>query len=115
MLYRCSIHPGHENGGRMAVLDPAWYLAPLVIFGLGTVAALLDRKAPGRLSHLAALLASLLGVVVGAQALLVGATVHLADFAVTPFARFSLRLDPLAAFFLFVISLIAVATSLYAL
>jgi hydrogenase-4 component B len=99
----------------MADVEPYWLLAPAVLYFIGALLAPLDRRAPGRLPHLTALGGSLVGLVVAVRILLSGATQQLTAFSVTPFAQLSFRLDPLAAYFLLVISVVAVATSLYAL
>jgi hydrogenase-4 component B len=96
-------------------LEPYLLLAPVALYLLGALLALVDRRAPGRAPHLVALTASLLAIVVAVRVLLGGATEQLAAFAVTPYAQLSFRLDPLAAYFLLIIAIAAVATSIYAL
>ncbi|MBI3969160.1 MAG: hydrogenase 4 subunit B, partial [Chloroflexi bacterium] len=97
----------------MESVEPYVVLAPVALYGLGALAVLVDRSA--KASHVAAVLGSVLGVVLSLRTLLAGSTQQFAGFAVTPFANMSFRLDPLAAFFLLVIGLIGAMTSLYAL
>ena len=99
----------------MPDLEPHLFLAPVAIYLLGSLLALLDPTARGRLSHGAALIGSLAGTALTLQALLEGTTKQLASFPIAPYATVILRLDPLAAYFVLVISLVGVAASLYAL
>jgi hydrogenase-4 component B len=92
--------------------DIALTLAPAAIYLLGVALALLTRS--GRAAHLVAMLGSAAGVGVAGWALLGDAAGDLHLATATPFANLSLRLDPLAAFFLGVISLVAIPVSLYA-
>jgi len=94
--------------------DILLYLAPVAIYLLGSLLALAVPKDRGRLSHGTALAGSLLGTALALRALLEGTPGRVASFSVAPFATLSLRLDPLSAFFLLVISLIGIAASLYA-
>ncbi|MBI2955212.1 MAG: hydrogenase 4 subunit B [Chloroflexi bacterium] len=95
-------------------VEPYVPLAPVALYALGALMALVERRAPARMPHLTALVASVIGLTIAIRALLAGTIYQLAAFSVTPFASISFRLDPLSAFFLLVISLIAVAASLYA-
>ncbi len=98
----------------MLNVEPYLPFAPVALYALGALAALVDRRPPGRAPHLAALLASLIGLVVAGQVLLAGSTYEMPSFSIAPFAHIGFRLDPLSAFFLLVISLVAVAASVYA-
>lgn len=92
-------------------------LAPVAIMLLASaLAPLLARPFPRVARSLPSLLlmaASALGVFVAIDTLLTGRTLAFSGWAVTPFVSLSLRLDPLAAFFLLVISVPAVAVALY--
>jgi len=94
-------------------------LAPLALFGL---AALLAMVAVGRNLPIARVMPSLVtcaggitGAVLAIATLLNGEETTLHGWAITPFASFTLRVDSLAAFFLLVIALPAVAVSIYGL
>jgi hydrogenase-4 component B len=89
-------------------------LAPTAIYIVGAALALVVRHDRGRAAHLAALVGSGVGTVVAAHALLGGSTEQAHLWAVTPFANLNVRLDPLSAFFLLVISFVAMPVSLYA-
>jgi hydrogenase-4 component B len=89
-------------------------LAPTAIYIVGAALALVVRHDRGRAAHLAALVGSGVGTVVAAHALLGGSTEQAHLWAVTPFANLNVRLDPLNAFFLLVISFVAMPVSLYA-
>ena len=89
-------------------------LAPAAIYIVGAALALVVRHDRGRAAHLAALVGSGVGTVVAARALLGGSTEQAHLWAVTPFANLNVRLDPLNAFFLLVISFVAMPVSLYA-
>ena len=95
--------------------EPALFLAPVALFALGALLAIVDRRPPSRLPHLVALVASVLGVAISVQALLLDARESVALLAVAPYASLSFRLDPLAAFFTLVIYAVAAPVSLYAL
>ncbi|MDO8671567.1 MAG: hydrogenase 4 subunit B [Dehalococcoidia bacterium] len=95
-------------------IEPYLSLAPVAIFLLGSLLAPLDRNLNGKAAHLVALIGSTLGVFVAVRALLLGLTQDLLTFPVAPFANLSFRIDPLSAFFLLVICIIAVACSIYA-
>ncbi|MHB1004182.1 MAG: hydrogenase 4 subunit B [Chloroflexota bacterium] len=98
----------------MPSLDPHLFLAPVAVYLLGSLLALVDRTAGGKVTHGAALAGSLAGCLLSILALLNGTTARLGSFAVAPFATVNLRLDALAAYFVLVISLVGVAASLYA-
>ncbi len=98
----------------MADLEPYLPLALVAIYAIGSLAALVDRKPPCRLSHAAALFAGLAGVAISIRSLLQGAGQQIAVLPVTPFASISFRLDPLSAYFLLVISVVGIAATLYA-
>src|SRR5215212_7082091 len=87
-------------------------LTPAAIYLLGAALAPLARG--GRAAHLVALLGSIIGLGVAGWALLGGETQDLHLATSTPFASLNFRLDPLAAFFFGVISLVAIPASLYA-
>lgn len=88
-------------------------LAPAAIYLFGAALALLTRS--GNAAYLVALPGSVVGLGVAGWALLGGATRDLHLAAATPFASLNFRLDPLGAFFLGVISLVALPISFYAL
>ncbi|MFN8523402.1 MAG: proton-conducting transporter membrane subunit [Chloroflexota bacterium] len=71
-------------------------------------------RATGALSHLLAVLGGAYGVALGVTALAASADLELVAGSVAPFARLALRLDPLSAFFLTLVSLVVVLASLYA-
>ncbi|MDO8690369.1 MAG: proton-conducting transporter membrane subunit, partial [Dehalococcoidia bacterium] len=98
----------------MTDLEPYLPLAPVALYALGALAALVQRKAPCRASHLAALIAGLLGIIISVRFLLYGGPQQIAAISVAPFASISFRIDPLSAYFLLVISLVGSAASLYA-
>lgn len=66
-------------------------------------------------SGLASLLGGLAGLFAAAPTLLGGGIITFTTAGPFPFVAFSLRLDPLAAFMLMVISLLVVITALYSL
>ena len=70
----------------MPSLDAHLFLAPVALYLLGSLLALVDRTAGGKLSHGAALAGSLAGTVLSVLALLNGTTAQLGSFAVAPFA-----------------------------
>lgn len=97
----------------MTEIAPALVLAPAVVYLLGALAAPSGRhRALG--AHLLALAGSAAGLAVAAWTLLAGETWALSLGAATPFASLAFRLDPLAGFFLLVISVVALPVSLYA-
>ncbi|TAK31324.1 MAG: hydrogenase 4 subunit B [Chloroflexota bacterium] len=98
----------------MTYKEPYIALAPVMIYALGALLDLVDRRTSSAVSHATALLGSLVGLAVALNALLSGSTQQFTLFAVAPFASLSFRLDPLAAYFLLVISVVAAAVSLYA-
>ncbi len=95
-------------------MEPYLFLAPVAIYLLGALLALFDQKTRGLMAHALALVGSLAGIAVSVRALLVGVTQELTLSSITPFASISFRLDPLGAYFLLVISVVATAASLYA-
>lgn len=89
-----------------------------VCYGLGALSCLLGRWSPRsaiRLGHLASFAGGVAGLRVSIGVLLAGpgATLTHALPALFPFARLSLVVDGLSAFFLLVISLVTLATTLY--
>ena len=100
----------------MNSLELLWLSLLLYLAG-ALLSLLLARRET--LAIYAAGLASLLGGVAGlfaaAPTLLGGDIITFITAGPFPFAAFSLRLDPLAAFMLMVISLLVVVTSLYSL
>ncbi|MCX6021322.1 MAG: proton-conducting transporter membrane subunit, partial [Chloroflexi bacterium] len=98
----------------MSPIGPMPALAPAMLYGLGALAALSGRGWSSAVAHLFAVGGGLAGVAVAVSVLLGGTTLEARLYAAAPFAGFSIRLDPLAAFFLLLISLLAVAASLYA-
>src|SRR3990167_2754161 len=87
-------------------------------YGAGALASLLARRS-GRLAitvgHVAALAGAVMGLVVSLGVLLgePGRTLTQPLPALFPFARLSLAVDGLSAFFLLVISVVAVAAAIY--
>jgi hydrogenase-4 component B len=92
-------------------------LIALVGYGLGIVLPLLAHRRPhvqNVLAHGAALLGAVGGVVVGAMGL-AAESPHVFSLPSTlPLLRYAIRLDPLSAFFVLVISLVGVAVSVFA-
>ena len=103
----------------MSELDlPGWaMLAPVALWLLATGASILlisaGRRLQGAASASLLALGSLAGLGVAIDALLDRSTRMLAGWQITPFAEVSFRLDPLAAFFLLVISLPSLAAAVY--
>ena len=94
------------------------FLFSLGLLGIGAIGALFLRHhdaAANWWGNGCALLASASGIVVGWQGLAYGAVFTLNISSVLPELAFALRVDRLAAFFIFVVSLIAFAASLYGL
>jgi hydrogenase-4 component B len=95
----------------------ALVFAPIGCFVLAALAAVGFAGLPGATRRLVPSLLTLLGALAGVAAavagLLRGAEIVLAGWDVAPFAPLTLRLDPLAAFFLLVISVPAGAAALY--
>ena len=91
-------------------------LLPVAVLAAGALVALVGGRSAVGLwgSHLLAVFGAL---VAGAGALgtMISASVWtLGPIALTPFAALSFRLDPLAAFFLLLISLVTIAAAIYA-
>ncbi|HVA26338.1 MAG TPA: hydrogenase 4 subunit B [Chloroflexota bacterium] len=78
------------------------------------IGAFAGKRAVCVASHAAAAVGGVTGTAVAAASLLSGWTVHTDVVSLTPFATFALRLDPLAAYFLLVISVVATAVALFA-
>jgi hydrogenase-4 component B len=95
----------------MADVEPFLLAAPVAVYLLGALLALYV----GRAAYVAALAGSLLGLGLALEALLGGTVQSLHLLTVAPFADLALRLDPLAAYFLLVITVLGAAVSLYAL
>lgn len=105
----------------MGFVSPALLLqTALAVYGLGVVASLLCLRRE-RLANLLGFGAAVLGGLIGAAAslrlLLDGADSGTAGFelwpSLVPYVRLTVKLDPLGAFFLLILSLLAVALSLY--
>ncbi|HUG15739.1 MAG TPA: proton-conducting transporter membrane subunit [Thermomicrobiales bacterium] len=98
-------------------LPDTFALAPIAVMLLASALGPLFARPLARLARLLPslllMLAGSLGVFVAVDTLLTGRTLTFPGWAVTPYAAVSLRLDPLAAFFLLVISAPAVAVALY--
>jgi hydrogenase-4 component B len=97
---------------------PSWtMLVPALLFTCGALSSVLLARAPrgmrGTLPALLLMLGGLSGVAVAVDALLDGANRTLEGWTIARFVEVSFRLDPLAAFFLLVICLPAVAAALY--
>jgi hydrogenase-4 component B len=92
-------------------------LAPVLFYLLGAVSAVvLDRAAgasKGVLPSFLIALGALSGVVIAIASLLGGRELLVSGWDVTPFLAVTFRLDPLAAFFLLVISLPALPVAWY--
>jgi hydrogenase-4 component B len=98
------------------VSDAVLPLLPVAIAAAGMVMALVGRQRPLGLwgSHLLTVLSGGCGGAIALGTLLQGGVWTAGPFAIVPFAALSFRLDALAAFFLLLISLVAVAAALYA-
>lgn len=94
----------------MADLELFLPAAPVAVYLLGALLALRF----GRAAYFAALVGSLFGIVIAIQSLLGGSIQTMHPLTVAPFADFTLRLDPLSAYFLLVITVLGTAVSLYA-
>ena len=96
--------------------DAVLPLLPVAIAAAGMVMALVGRQRPLGLwgSHLLTVLSGGCGGAIALGTLLQGGVWTAGPFAIVPFAALSFRLDALAAFFLLLISLVAVAAALYA-
>lgn len=95
----------------MVDLEPFLPAAPVAVYLLGALLALCS----GRAAYVAALAGSLLGIGIAVATLRGDAVQHLHLLTVAPFADLTLLLDPLAAYFLLVITVLGSAVSLYAL
>jgi hydrogenase-4 component B len=100
-------------------LPDSLLLLPAACYGLAAVLALFGRRvlsSAGRsMPSLFLILGGILGALVAVDGLRDDGAVEVAGWAITPFAELSFRLDPLAAFFLLVISVPAVAAAWYGL
>jgi hydrogenase-4 component B len=98
-------------------LSGAMILAPIGCYALAAVAAAAFAGLPGTGRRLTPSLLMVFGALAGATiaiaSLLRDGAITLAGWDVAPFAPMTLRLDPLAAFFLLVISIPAVAAAWY--
>ncbi|MHB8620911.1 MAG: hydrogenase 4 subunit B [Chloroflexota bacterium] len=97
------------------VIEPAilgLVLAPYIAGIL--IGAFARKRALCIASHATAAVGGLAGVAVAAASLLSGWSIQTGVLWLTPFAGFALRLDPLAAYFLLVISVVSTAVSLFA-
>jgi hydrogenase-4 component B len=107
----------------MNPLDPGAEAAllPVLCYALAAVAAAVvvaSGRIDGRarsVPTLLTVLGGLVGFAVAIAALLAGNEERLTGWDIAPFARLTFRLDPLAAFFLLVISLPAVAAAVFGL
>ncbi|TSA01956.1 MAG: hydrogenase 4 subunit B [Nitrospiraceae bacterium] len=93
-------------------------LLTLLGYGLGIFLPLLAHRRPhvqNILAHGAALLGAVGGVVVGAMGLAAESPYVFSLPSTLPLLRYAIRLDPLSAFFVLVISLVGVAVSVFAL
>ncbi|GAA5179400.1 hydrogenase 4 subunit B [Niveibacterium umoris] len=96
----------------------ALLLASVLLYALGALASLLLARAESlaiKASGLAGMLGGAAGLAASLPTLLGGATLHYATPGPFPFAQFVIRLDPLAALMVAVISLLVLICSLYSL
>jgi hydrogenase-4 component B len=96
---------------------PQLLVLSVIVYGIGAVASLLlgNRSSARRVSGLAGLIAGLVGLGVAIGVLVSGSGFTLEMPRLVPWARFLMACDSLAAFMVGVISLLAVATSIYSL
>jgi hydrogenase-4 component B len=94
-------------------LPEAFLLVPFALYAVGVVAALASRRSRLSLSPLFVMLGALSGTLAAIDGLRADGPSATTAWAVTPAARFTFRLDPLAAFFLLVISASAIAAVWY--
>ncbi|MBI4272617.1 hydrogenase 4 subunit B [Candidatus Uhrbacteria bacterium] len=88
----------------------------LVFFLVGAFGSILFQKSPricNAWSHAFAFLGSAAGVLFSAMVLVLGKTVSYQQETTLPLFEISVRIDPLAAFFIFIVSIVALCTSLY--
>lgn len=99
----------------MSALDlpHSFLLVPFFCYALAVVAALAIRRPGGALPSLLIVLGALTGALAAIDGLRQSEPVEAVAWAITPAAELSFRLDPLAAFFLLVISVPAIAAGLY--
>ncbi|MEA2583018.1 MAG: hydrogenase-4 component [Thermomicrobiales bacterium] len=91
-------------------------LLPALLFASAFVSAIIVRgtgPARSRLPSWLMIAGAIAGVLVAVNALLRGGTEGVGGWSVAPFVRIDFRVDPLAAFFLLVISLPAIAAAWY--
>lgn len=98
------------------ILTQTIFFAIIVLFALGAIAALIFRK-DDRLANLAgssfAILGSLLGIAYSVAALYSDAAIFYEIKSSFPMLSFNFSIDKLAAFFIFIISLISFFCSIY--
>lgn len=95
--------------------EPAILAAVLAPYAVGVLIGLFATKRwISVASHASAALGGALGIAVATSSLISGWSLQTGTLALTPFADFSLRLDPLAAYFLAIISAVGLAVSLFA-
>jgi len=96
----------------------SWFVLSSALFLTGCLAALLAYRS-GRLSNLCAMVCALAGsgvaAVLAASVLVNGHAVSLQLPAYLPLGGFSFRIDPLSAFFILAISVLAIPVSVYSL
>lgn len=93
-----------------------WLMLSVLIFGAGAFLALLlgkSERASIYLSGLAGIAGSVAGLLASVPVLLSGKALTYVHPGLFPFTNFSVRLDPLAAFMVAVITLLVLITSLY--
>ena len=99
-----------------AMLSQSTFFAIMVLFGLGAITALFFRK-DDKLANLAssffAILGSLLGIAYSIAAINSDAAIFYEIKSSFPLLSFNFNIDHLAAFFIFIISLISLFCSIY--
>ena len=98
------------------ILSQAAFFAVLALFGLGAAAALIfrkDDKLANFLSSFFAILGSVLGISYSIAAINSDAAIFYEIKSSFPLLSFNFNIDHLAAFFIFIISLISLFCSLY--
>lgn len=82
--------------------------------GIGSLILQQQSSSNNRFAYVTGFIGSLFGIALSVKIILQQSTITLPVWTVTPILHFSFSLDMLAAFFLFIISLIAVIVSIYA-
>jgi hydrogenase-4 component B len=111
----CRLSPS-EPSNILTIGGPTSMFLPVLLYAAGAMFALaFGRRALGLWGgHLAAALGGLTGFIIALRCLLGWNVERVGLGAPVPFATLAFRLDGLSAFFLLIISLVAVAAALYA-